>query len=146
MLMRWSSRSPAKLVPRSLTASFGRTKFTVGFCGLTNTTVIQNYKERILSPTKNSKQGYLAVHIGFNKMKYTVSVHKLVLLAFVGKPPKNHEACHNNGIAWDNRIENLRFVCSNCDSQLPTYKSRNKSYKENAEVGSSNDLENRGDT
>lgn len=32
---------------------------------------------------------------------------------------------HINGINNDNRIENLRFVCSNCDSQLPTYKSRN---------------------
>lgn len=33
---------------------------------------------------------------------------------------------HINGINDDNRIENLRFVCSNCDSQLPTYKSRNR--------------------
>ena len=32
---------------------------------------------------------------------------------------------HINGTNNDNRIENLRFVCSNCDSQLPTYKSRN---------------------
>ena len=32
---------------------------------------------------------------------------------------------HINGINDDNRIENLRFVCSNCDSQLDTYKSRN---------------------
>lgn len=32
---------------------------------------------------------------------------------------------HINGINNDNRIENLRFVCSNCDSQLDTYKSRN---------------------
>ena len=32
---------------------------------------------------------------------------------------------HENGINNDNRRENLRFVCSNCDSQLPTYKSRN---------------------
>lgn len=33
---------------------------------------------------------------------------------------------HINGINNDNRLENLRFVCSNCDSQLDTYKSRNK--------------------
>ena len=32
---------------------------------------------------------------------------------------------HINGVSNDNRLENLRFVCSNCDSQLPTYKSRN---------------------
>jgi len=32
---------------------------------------------------------------------------------------------HINGINNDNRIENLRFVCSNCDTQLPTYKSKN---------------------
>ena len=32
---------------------------------------------------------------------------------------------HINGVNDDNRIENLRFVCHNCDSQLPTYKSRN---------------------
>jgi hypothetical protein len=32
-----------------------------------------------------------------------------------------------NGINNDNRLDNLRFVCSNCDSQLDTYKSRNKS-------------------
>ena len=33
---------------------------------------------------------------------------------------------HINGINNDNRIENLRLICSNCDSQLPTYKSRNR--------------------
>ena len=31
---------------------------------------------------------------------------------------------HINGINNDNRLENLRFMCSNCDSQLPTYKNR----------------------
>lgn len=36
---------------------------------------------------------------------------------------------HINGINNDNRLENLRFVCSNCDSQLPTYKSRNRQRK-----------------
>lgn len=33
---------------------------------------------------------------------------------------------HINGINHDDRIENLRFVCPNCDSQLPTYKRKNK--------------------
>lgn len=36
---------------------------------------------------------------------------------------------HINGINNDHRLENLRFVCSNCDSQLDTYKSRNRAYK-----------------
>ena len=33
---------------------------------------------------------------------------------------------HINGINNDNRLENLRFVCSNCDTQLDTYKSKNR--------------------
>jgi hypothetical protein len=33
---------------------------------------------------------------------------------------------HINGIPDDWSISNLRLVCSNCDSQLPTYKSKNK--------------------
>jgi hypothetical protein len=31
---------------------------------------------------------------------------------------------HINGINNDNRLKNLRFICSNCDCQLPTYKNR----------------------
>lgn len=33
---------------------------------------------------------------------------------------------HINGVNNDNRLENLRFICSNCDCQLDTYKSRNR--------------------
>lgn len=32
---------------------------------------------------------------------------------------------HINGANDDHRIENLRFVCPNCDSQLPTFSGRN---------------------
>lgn len=31
---------------------------------------------------------------------------------------------HINGKNDDHRVSNMRFVCSNCDSQLPTYKNR----------------------
>ena len=33
---------------------------------------------------------------------------------------------HINGRSSDNRLENLRLVCGNCDMLLPTYKSKNK--------------------
>ena len=33
---------------------------------------------------------------------------------------------HINGNPEDNRYENLRFVCPNCNSQLPTFTGRNK--------------------
>nr|WP_234783564.1 HNH endonuclease [Mycolicibacterium celeriflavum] len=33
---------------------------------------------------------------------------------------------HINGDATNNRRDNLRLVCPNCDSQLPTYKARNR--------------------
>lgn len=32
-----------------------------------------------------------------------------MLLAFRGKCPEGFEACHNNGIRTDNRLENLRW-------------------------------------
>lgn len=33
---------------------------------------------------------------------------------------------HIDGNAANNERRNLRLICSNCDSQLPTYKSKNK--------------------
>ncbi|MDT5050116.1 MAG: hypothetical protein QOG75_6020 [Mycobacterium sp.] len=33
---------------------------------------------------------------------------------------------HIDGNPTHNRRENLRLICPNCDSQLPTYKSRNR--------------------
>jgi len=62
-------------------------------------------KERLLNPGKN-KDGYLRVRL---KDRH-VFVHQLVLQTFVGeKPNRNYQACHNNGVPDDNRVENLRW-------------------------------------
>lgn len=42
---------------------------------------------------------------------------------------------HINGEGLDNRIENLRLVCPNCDSQLPTYCGRHRRKKYYCECG-----------
>ena len=67
------------------------------------------YKGRLLTPCKSGKYGYMGVTLGVDGVDYSVSVHKLVLLAFVGEKPVGFEVCHNNGIAWDNRASNLRW-------------------------------------
>lgn len=68
----------------------------------------QKYKQRLLRPTLD-KSGYYRVHLGVNGVKKSYSVHRMVLMAFVGIPPNGYEGCHNNGISTDNRIENLRW-------------------------------------
>ena len=36
-------------------------------------------------------------------------VHRLVLLAFKGPPPRRHESCHNDGNPEHNHLSNLRW-------------------------------------
>lgn len=33
---------------------------------------------------------------------------------------------HKNGVKWDNRPENVRFMCHNCHSQTPTFGTKNR--------------------
>lgn len=68
----------------------------------------QHYPERLLNPMP-SAAGYVFVHVGVNGVRRTMAVHKLVLTAFVGPKPDGMEACHSNGRASDNRLENLRW-------------------------------------
>ena len=55
--------------------------------------------------------GYLRVHVrpstGVGKSR---PVHQLVLFAFVGPRPPEHQAAHNSGDKADNRASNLRWA------------------------------------
>lgn len=53
--------------------------------------------------------GHLTVALYSNGARRDVSVHVLVLEAFVGPRPPGMECCHWNDIPDDNRVENLRW-------------------------------------
>lgn len=54
--------------------------------------------------------GYRKVTLTAGDRKRKVSVHRLVLESFVGKPTEKLDCCHSNGIRFDNRLENLRWA------------------------------------
>ena len=64
-------------------------------------------QERILRSGKQDRMGHIAVVL--HNPRKTYPVHQLVMLAFVGEPPPKKVVCHNNGIPYDNRLENLRY-------------------------------------
>ena len=53
--------------------------------------------------------GYLAVNLTKKGYRKQYLLHRLVLEAFLGKPPEGMECCHNNGIKIDCKLENLRW-------------------------------------
>jgi len=53
--------------------------------------------------------GYKWVDLHRNGYVKRDSVHRLVLLAFVGPCPRGLEGCHNNGHPDDCRLSNLRY-------------------------------------
>lgn len=59
-----------------------------------------------------SPNGYYGVLLCDGPRRKRLSVHRLVLIAFVGDPPKGTECGHRNGDRSDNRLENLRWVTS----------------------------------
>lgn len=69
----------------------------------------QIYKGRVLRCSKGGNIDHLYAHLGVDGKKIRIAAHRLVLFAFKGAPEDGQEACHNNGIAQDNRPENLRW-------------------------------------
>lgn len=69
--------------------------------------VRRKYKTYYLILSFDYCRGYPQVTLYDSGIKYKVSVHHLVLEAFVGPRPAGYLACHKNDIRTDNRIENL---------------------------------------
>lgn len=45
--------------------------------------------------------------------------------------PLRLQVDHIDGVGWDDRPENLRFICANCHTQTPTFCGRNKILRRN---------------
>lgn len=54
-------------------------------------------------------KGYLRVPLRNGTERKMVTIHSLVLTAFVGPRPDGAHGCHSNGDKEDNRISNLRW-------------------------------------
>jgi len=63
---------------------------------------------RILKPSNTF--GYKKLALWRNGVPWSVLVHKLVTLVFIGPRPDGKEVNHLNGDKGDNRIENLEYV------------------------------------
>lgn len=79
--------------------------------------ISQLYKERFMSDKKADKLGHRSVTLWDGDKAQTRFVHRMALLSFVGPCPDGMEACHNNGIADDNRLSNLRWDTHLSNSQ-----------------------------
>lgn len=69
----------------------------------------QNWKHhRILSPSYSS--GYAILNLRNKSRKWSIGVHALVALVFLGPTPSGMEVDHIDGNRRNNRADNLRFV------------------------------------
>jgi hypothetical protein len=75
--------------------------------------------QRLLVPVL--KRGYPCVWLSKNKHQKIYSVHRLVMLAFVGPCPIGREVNHISGIKSDGRLLNLEYV-THSENKLHAYR------------------------
>ena len=65
---------------------------------------------RILKPWVNKQTGYLQVSLWRNNRRKTMTVHRLIAMAFHGRPPSQKQVvAHNDGSRRNNHWTNLRW-------------------------------------
>ena len=87
----------------------------------------QAYQDFLDNPEKYCKGNYTPKH--FKKEFMKEQDDKCAICGcdpFWNGKPLVFVLDHIDGDASNNRRDNLRMICPNCDSQLPTFKSKNK--------------------
>lgn len=82
-----------------------------------------------------SANGYLKVALSKNSKNKGFTVHRLVLAAFVGPCPAEHECDHINSIRTDNRLENLRWLTCKENRRLASLKKIGMRYRKTNAAG-----------
>ena len=73
--------------------------------------MVWNVRLKAPQRLRRDSDGYEIVDLGGRQERCTLKVHRLVLLAFVGRAPADKpEADHKNRVRHDNRLVNLRWV------------------------------------
>jgi len=71
---------------------------------------VRHVRNGILKLTKRNRQTeYMCVHLSINGKSKVLSVHRLVAIAFLGKPPIGHEVRHLDGNPQNNHLDNLAW-------------------------------------
>lgn len=65
-------------------------------------------KSIILKPALNTG-GYNSVSLSLNNKAKSVTLHRLIMTAFIANPDNKLQVNHINGIKSDNRVENLEW-------------------------------------
>lgn len=86
-------------------------------------------KTKLLRQT-TTKNGYKNIYL-YDKdgKKRTILVHKIVALAFIGKPAPNEEIDHIDGNRGNNACENLRWVTHKVNCGNPMTKEKHANLK-----------------